>query len=430
MSELDAFEAKVRQNIKLLSSSDARMRREAARWLGEAGDPSAITRLRQVYEEDPDSRVRQAAAYSLGMFRALEQGLNGPQHDDVVQKLEDIALKGRMGRRAFIPRAFFARLFVALLVSLLVLLLFNFVIWPQFGDQISEAMGGTGGTAAPRTASSNPPQSREALVADLNTQLLSVRADVEALRSQYIAVIGGGAVDCTVTFNDPPSYSTASASIAPELNPLIGELNAVQTDFNSAAAPYRQHCADNATPLTAAEASPALGTLVAALDRLTAAEDALNAAPAAETEPAPAESATEEPTPIPPTPTPNLRPSIVALLDMVDEMQNPRGPAGLLTTYWEDIRDTGSTDGCTLPVPAIPANYTLGEELGEVPAQLSLAVDLVNNGLALLRQGWGQLQTACSSADPRAMVEQGLPSARNANGSFDLAREQLNVLIQ
>src|SRR5690606_4441123 len=113
-------------------------------------------------------------------------------------------------------------LFVALLVSLVVLLLFNFIIWPQFGDQISDALDET--TDAPRTASSDIPQSREALVADLNAQLMNVRADVEALRAQYIAVIGGGTVDCNVTFNDPAPYSAASASLAPELNPVISEL--------------------------------------------------------------------------------------------------------------------------------------------------------------------------------------------------------------
>ena len=46
MSELDAFEANVRNYIKLLSSPDAKVRRKAAAWLGEAGDPNAITRLK------------------------------------------------------------------------------------------------------------------------------------------------------------------------------------------------------------------------------------------------------------------------------------------------------------------------------------------------------------------------------------------------
>ncbi len=424
MSELDAFEAKVRQNIKLLSAADARTRRTAARWLGEAGDPSAITRLRQVYEEDPDSGVRQAAEYSLGMFRALEEGLNGPKHDDVVQKLEDIALKGKMGRRSPLPRGLFARLNVALLVSLVLLLLFNFVIWPQLDGQL---VIGTDDDSNPRAANSNVPQNRDELLGGLTAQLGELRADVETLRSQYIRVIGGDTVDCSATFINPNLYSAASIPDEPDLRSVADELNIVQVEFESTAVPYRQFCAEG-TPLSATEAAPALGALVTALDRLTNAENMLSSPES--TEPDAAEgSVTEEPSPAPPSPTPNLRPSIVAQLDLIDEMLNPRGAAGLLNSYWIDIRDTGATDGCSQPQPDIPANRTLAAELGDVPAQLTLAVDLVNNGLALLRQGWSQLQAACTSGDARAAVETGLNSARNASGSFELARDQLNALV-
>src|SRR5690606_23212771 len=141
MSDLDAFEAKVRKNIKLLSAPDAKVRRESAAWLGEAGDPSAITRLRQLYEEDPDKGVRQAAAYSLGMFSALEAGLNGPNQEDVVQRLEDIALKGKFGSRSRMPVGFLRKLLLGLLVSLAILLALNFVVWPQFGGKIVGILG-------------------------------------------------------------------------------------------------------------------------------------------------------------------------------------------------------------------------------------------------------------------------------------------------
>jgi HEAT repeat protein len=52
MPDLDAFEAEVKGKIKQLSSKDAATRRKAAAWLGEAGDPTAITSLAQVYKND------------------------------------------------------------------------------------------------------------------------------------------------------------------------------------------------------------------------------------------------------------------------------------------------------------------------------------------------------------------------------------------
>src|SRR5690606_17805994 len=128
------FESNVRQNIKLLSSPDAKVRRKAAAWLGEAGEPSAITRLKQVYETDPDASVRQAAAYSLGMFKMLEQQMDGPNSERVYELLEDVQMRGKMGQRARIRTGCLMRLLVALLVSLAIILAFNFVIWPQYEE--------------------------------------------------------------------------------------------------------------------------------------------------------------------------------------------------------------------------------------------------------------------------------------------------------
>src|SRR5215510_7049727 len=99
MPDLEAFEAQVKQKMKLLASKDAKTRRQAAAWLGEAGDPTAITALAQAYKNDPDAGVRDTARYALGMFRKLEQELDGPNNDKVVELLQDVALKGKMGGR-------------------------------------------------------------------------------------------------------------------------------------------------------------------------------------------------------------------------------------------------------------------------------------------------------------------------------------------
>jgi hypothetical protein len=116
MPDLETFEAEVKKNIKLLSSKDTRARRKAAAWLGEAGDPTAITALVQAYKNDQDAGVRENARYALGMFRALEEAWNDDQ-ERVGQLLEDVALKGKMGRRARIPARGLVKATVGLLIS-------------------------------------------------------------------------------------------------------------------------------------------------------------------------------------------------------------------------------------------------------------------------------------------------------------------------
>src|SRR5262245_37923547 len=102
MPKLEEFEASVKQQIKLFVEKDAKARRQAAEWLGEAGDPTAITMLAQVYKNDPDTGVREKAGYALGMFRKLEQELNGPNSEKVMDLLQDVALNGKMGGQSFL----------------------------------------------------------------------------------------------------------------------------------------------------------------------------------------------------------------------------------------------------------------------------------------------------------------------------------------
>ncbi|MBZ0278428.1 MAG: HEAT repeat domain-containing protein, partial [Anaerolineae bacterium] len=99
MADLAAFEAEVRTKIKQLASKDANARLRAAQWLGEAGEPSAITSLAQTFKNDPDARVREAARYSLGMFRALEAALDSSKEEETLELLQKVALEGKMGRR-------------------------------------------------------------------------------------------------------------------------------------------------------------------------------------------------------------------------------------------------------------------------------------------------------------------------------------------
>lgn len=141
---VERFEAAVKKHIKLLSAPDAATRRKAAAWLGEAGDPQAITRLKQVYEDDEDAGVRAAAAYSLSMFRALEEALADEKRQHKAMRLvKDIVHKNRLGRRTRIPGGCLRRLAVGLVTSLVILLAFNFIVWPLLDPDAQPAPAAT-----------------------------------------------------------------------------------------------------------------------------------------------------------------------------------------------------------------------------------------------------------------------------------------------
>jgi hypothetical protein len=270
MSELDAFEVKVRQNIKLLSSPDAKARRKAAAWLGEAGEPSAITRLKQVYEEDPDASVRQAAAYSLGMFKVLEREMNGPDGDRVMDILEDVQLRGKMGHRAPVRTGCLMRLIVALLVSLVIILAFNFVIWPQYQDQIRDTLGveapARGGDSDDRDVAA--PATAETA---LGTLLANIRADATLLQNQYT---NPSELNCDAVFANPTPYTTTDTALAD----LATRLNGQIVQLVTAKAPYIQACASSSPALTAEQAAGPQAALEAILTELTSIETDLSAA--------------------------------------------------------------------------------------------------------------------------------------------------------
>src|SRR5689334_3095547 len=73
------FQATVQKNMDIIvkpKQYDANKRREAIRWLGEAGDPDAIPALLKVYQKDKTPGFKEEAAYALGQFKALGEALD------------------------------------------------------------------------------------------------------------------------------------------------------------------------------------------------------------------------------------------------------------------------------------------------------------------------------------------------------------------
>lgn len=424
MSELDAFEAEVRKNIKLLSSEDAKVRRKAALWLGEAGDPSAITRLRQIYKEDSDRSVADAAEYSLGMFRALERALDSDDSDAVLQRLENIAVKGQRGRRARFRASSVYRLVLGLIVSLIILLVFNFVLWPILEPQL--------GSLGIGAASTEGEGGRAVLLSDVSAYVANLRADANALQQQYQAVLGGSTVNCDATFTNPASFDASRAAGESDIAAIIERANTALTNLADAKTAFVQACPPNSTPLTTAEIGVPLSKLTPVLAALTEIETTLAATGGGI---APTQSATQEttaePTTVEATATPSydVTPHVDALNALINRMEGTGGANAMLTQYWADARSTGATGGCGQAKPTIPADYVLPEaEIAQAPESLTLAISLVNGGLEFVRRGWDQFAQACSANNLGAALEVGTGMTNGATSAFTNAKTILDEL--
>lgn len=413
MPDLETFEAEVKKNIKQLSSKDAKARRKAAAWLGEAGDPTAITALVQVYKNDRDARVRDAARYSLGMFRALQEAWDDDL-DRVGQLLEDVALNGKMGRRVPIRVRTIVKVELALLLAALLLAAAAFALPMLLRPD---------GVPSPQqlTTTSN----REAVMTDLREGWQQLTTNTETLRQEYQKALTGQALDCSRSFTLAESrLSDAERREFPDAAQLADRLDETARNFTQAKGAYDRACQQNAA-LAASDVGPLLAQLGAVSQSLAEIDGQLSGAPA-----------TTAPTDLPAAPTDagvsatpvNVREHVLALQQIIDAMNGFRGANTLLIQYWTEVQTTGATQGCRESAPAIPADYSLPPEAAQSSPNLSLATNLVNTGLRGVRDGWQVFAAACASGSPGPSASSGLTRANAANEAFAQAANLLNTL--
>src|SRR5690606_27547384 len=135
------------------------------------------------YKDDKDKKVREAASYSLGMFRALEIALDDEkQEETTLQLLEDIALHGKMGKRS--NSGGLKKIVIGLFVLLVVLGIANVVIRLDLGSLTTPPADGT------PVANVND-RDQTVLLADLRSFYTSLFNDTNSLMAQYQGVLGG-----------------------------------------------------------------------------------------------------------------------------------------------------------------------------------------------------------------------------------------------
>jgi|GEM_PF-1386204 len=436
--KLEKFQANVKRATRVLNNPNAPVdsRVKAAEWLGESGEPTAITALRQAYRNDPEKKVQRAAEKSLGMFRALEEALNDASRADEVQQiLQDIIFEGRMGGASGLA-ANIRRIQIGLVVSFVVLMLVG--VLAGSGVLNSNALPTIAPTFTPfLSPTPQPTISPVDFVGDLFTMHDDLVFDAELLAERYQLAIQGDGLGCDVTTFRAPTEYFAPSGFETETYPLvtdfIGRLNTIRADLEALRTTYDDACASGTViPVeTANEEWNALIPIQASLN--TDFVDILS-----NPDFIPGEAiATPTPRPSPtPFPTATVEPSVINSIILqvqfnVDEMNQPiNGYNNRLIQYWTDLEIGGQTDGCRDGTPdTLPTDYSLTEQQRtELPADLLSAVDAYNLAMQLSRDSWALFEAACLAEEPSIL--QGKTQAELAKTSFDEANVSIGKLTQ
>lgn len=441
-----------------LTSDDPKKRRDAARWLGEALEDPAIPRLVDLYQNDPDSRVRNAAKFALGQFKAFEHALDQDEAfaEEIIQ---DVVIHGKFGQPA--RTAGLRGTLIALILSLAVMVGLYLALpagaLRETIDSIDlsalSSIGAPGSpapteiAALPTTASATgftarPDLSdplRTAILADLRGAFIRLRDDVNNMARQFQRVLGGDPLDCAAFFNNiqPFEVSESNASRYPDIANFVSRMSSALNTYDTTFARYDAACFGT-EPLTVEQVGPVFAAFRPAVDSvaqlgldLEAMEGLTLPTPTTAsliggqvsgepqglaTLPAPT-TAPDEPTP---TPTPDASRTIATAFNIIDTMTSTRGPATLLVTYWRDVERGGQTAGCDLPEPTIPDDVGLDAALAD-NLVLVQAVDLTNQALEATRLGWQAFRIACNSNRLSSDVGPQLQTARETVQLFETA---------
>jgi hypothetical protein len=422
-----ALEQQIDEMIGQLASKNPAKRREAAYWLGEVAAENAVPELVEVYQKDKDARVRAAAAYSLGMYKAVEEALKRGEEAEVVELLKKIEQDGKLGARARSGGTI--RTLIALTISLIALL----VIFLLRDDIKGMFFGST--------------RTRAEVVSEVRQQFTPVRDDTRTLQAELLSALSNQPMGCIAFFNNPAPYrlNAVDARTYRDVGDMAAQLSAAQASLASAKASYDAAC-NNGAQFGAGEAQQTFQMLLPALQSLDPLEAQLTAAAQATPIPPTAILPTTMPTAAPtaaPTLNAELSPTIdpavlalanpkanlPALFDIVNDVAGPAGASTVLINNWEQVQSTSSAPGCSTTPPAIP---TLTLDIPDVDLQASPdlrnAVQSIRTGLDALGIGWANFRTACNNRTLREQAATELVRARTAAAAFTAAMTSLNAV--
>lgn len=432
------------------AASDKRIK--AIEWLGNAAATDAIPALVEIYESDPDPKVRKAAGDALGQFRALEEKARKTSNplQVVAEAQEQAALYGHPESGGT------SRGWVLSSVALTVLAVVLFVVGAVLGGQ------GDGGGGETIAAVDDPPTAtpagapEEIALAELGLRREALAEDARTLVTEFQAASRGDAIDCTRIFHNPPRYSLPAgfdANAYPQIEDISLQLNSVRDTLRDNFGHYREACEQGRSipQTTALQGMQSIVNAERTLSQLLVELGATGVQPAAlpptatrQPTATPAPTATQPgrdaPTAEPPTETAtpeeitedDIMNEVRSLRFVIEDMNGFRGHNTLLLQYWRDVEETGDTGGCFEVVPQIPADYRLDPRFVDSsnPAlnALAQAVANLNLGLSLSRQSWAVFESACNDGNLRSFSTNEVTRAETAKGAFDDATANLDTV--
>lgn len=442
-AEATARQQQIERLINMLASSNWRDRRDAALMLGELAADSAVDELVSVHLSDSSAKVRDAAAYALGQFRAVDAALQAGKEDKVTRLLTKVELEGKIGQRRRTGR--WVKTVLALALSLAAL----FVLYRYLPAGVLSSVVPT---IAP------PPvdyAAQAAAARQIRPVFNQLRDNLNTLQSQFQAVLGGGSIDCQAYFNDiqPDSLAAFDVSAFPDLAQVVNLMNDTLTREQAARQRLVGSCFGGET-LNAQNIGQVYGMIIPAMQALPTADAVLTAAenaqpaPQAATAPPAATGAVPgvptaaiEATAVPTTAAtlaPPTREIVIVdpdtvlrdLMGISDSLVAPRGAGSLVLQYWTDAATAGQTQGCNdLSTPTtIPANYQLPDDVAQAVPQLSEAARLVNEALTTIRASWTIFGSACQAGNLAALADNQIAELNTAMGKLTAAQTLMTVV--
>jgi hypothetical protein len=370
------------------------------------------------------------------MYKAVERSLKAGDEAIVVALLTRIEEKGKLGSRANTGRTL--KIELALLISLIAILALF-----AFRNDIKGMFFGSSKT-------------KTQVVAEASAAFQPIKNDTRTLQTELLDVISSRPLGCIAYFNNPAPYQIdpVDARTYRDVAAIAEQVSAAQSSFAAAKARYDAACNQGAE-FGPAQAQETFQLLLPALQSLDSVELALTQAAAAGEAAEPlstAVPATAAPVNVAPTiETPGVLQSDVvlqtavpadvlaagdpkvhlpALYNMIDNVSSSQGAGALLLQYWQDVENSGSTGGCSIPTPpTVPdMNVTIPEADFTASTDLRTAVDQINNGLATLRVGWGVFREACNTNTLADRVATEIVNARVAMSSFTAAQVKLDAV--
>lgn len=415
-------------------------RKDAIRWLGEAGDPTSIPALIKVYRKDKTPGMKAESAYALGQLRAMGDALDDPEMEEqAYDLLNKIVLHQKFGKR--VNESMFKLIEMGLGASAAVLFIIGMIAMFLVGIPAAEeaAIVEEISVQETLTAAPSPTSDSELVVQDqLQDYYAQLNHDTNFFQFEMLTAGRGGSITCEDLSPDDdiplyyshPSYNLSSNWIDnPRFTPIANKLNEVRDLFEPARQAHANSCS-NGQVIVGQEALD-LGTNV--LNAQAILREASELLSGAGLEVPTAQFAS-------PTPVPTNTPQATATFDLnsanvyigeierlITDMTGPRGTTTALVFNWQQVIDSGQMyrEGCNAGAPFIPDDYALPAELVGSFTQLDTAVENVNIALLTTRQASSAFYTACSSGEVPEDAANRLAQASLALNAFAAAQAEL-----